>query len=44
VQSACVKAGADAYLAKGDLRGLGKRVLGALFKHAGFTPSRPAAG
>lgn len=30
VHSDCMKAGADAYLAKGDLRGLGKRVLDAL--------------
>jgi DNA-binding NarL/FixJ family response regulator len=40
VHSACVKAGADAYLGKEDIRGLGKRVLDALSKPAGFTPSR----
>jgi two-component system, cell cycle sensor histidine kinase and response regulator CckA len=34
VQSGCVKAGADAFLAKADLRGLGRRVLDTLSQRA----------
>lgn len=40
---ACVKAGADVYLAKEDLRSLGKRVLDMLSKHIGFRSSSLAA-
>ena len=44
VHSACVTAGADAYVAKDDLRSLGNRILAVLFDHTGFAPSGLAAG
>jgi CheY-like chemotaxis protein len=35
VHIACVKAGADAYVAKGNLQSLGEKILGTLSKRAG---------
>jgi CheY-like chemotaxis protein len=42
VQLACVKAGADAYVAKGNLQSLSQKILATLSKRAGSEASGPA--
>jgi CheY-like chemotaxis protein len=42
VHMACLKAGADAYLAKGNVRSLGQKILATLSKCAGSEASGPA--